>query len=134
MTEQFKGGECFESGELLVKHKGCQLKFHIYNEGEEDLSNSEYLDVAEARRLRDYLDRVLPGNPFEIGTEAVLTLKKIDLRDNPFRGPNQPYAEVSVEVKSVEGSVQFTTWSPEVKDTLTLAGVVLRKQPKEQGT
>jgi hypothetical protein len=46
----------FEIDDLVIKNKGDQLKFKIYD-GE---GAAVYLDVEEVRKLRDYLTSVLP--------------------------------------------------------------------------
>jgi hypothetical protein len=56
--------------EFVVRHKGDQLKFKIYDGGE---SSVAYLNVEEVRRLRDYLTSVLPepvSEPQIIGPDA----------------------------------------------------------------
>ena len=57
----FKDGS-YQVQELLIKNKGGELKFKIYEEGTSE-GYAVYLDVEEVRALRDYLTSVLPLQP-----------------------------------------------------------------------
>ena len=56
---KFKGRDGITIGDLVVKHKGDQLKFKIYDSDSSE-GFAEYLSVSDATQLRDYLSSVIP--------------------------------------------------------------------------